>query len=161
MRRQRQHGFTMIELLVVIFIVGFLVSLAVLAIGNQDKHRVNNEVQRLQMLLVQLRQEAILKDKQYLLRIRADGYEVLRPDDEGEWQVITDDDLYKAHELDDDLEFRVDIDEHDEEGAIISILSSGEMTPFSLIVSSRDQRFQQGLQGDILGHLTRERQGDG
>jgi general secretion pathway protein H len=152
----RQQGFHLIELLVVMAIAGIMLTFAVLGVGSTAHHRVRNEAEQLQLMIAQLRQEAILKNLQYAVRIRADGYEVLTINEENEWQVLKEDKLYKPHPLDDDLEFIIDLDQAsdngEDQGSLIYILSSGEISPFQLTVQSTDKVNRIQLQGDMLGH---------
>ena len=87
---ERERGFTLIELLVVLVIIGCLVGLAVLSTGVAGPSReLNNEAERLAGLIGVLVDEAVLDNREYGLRLDADGYRVLRFDEaKARWQEV-------------------------------------------------------------------------
>jgi general secretion pathway protein H len=82
------RGFTLVELLVVLVILGSLVGLAVLSTGIAGPSReLKNEAERLAGLISLLAEEAVLDNQEYGLYLQPGGYQVLRFDEgTGRWQ---------------------------------------------------------------------------
>ncbi|WP_028241687.1 type II secretion system minor pseudopilin GspH [Stutzerimonas azotifigens] len=75
-------GFTLIELMVVMVILGILISIAVLSIGTASTSReLRDEAQRLAATLGVLADEAVLDSREYGLWVNDQGYRVLRYDE--------------------------------------------------------------------------------
>jgi general secretion pathway protein H len=141
------RGFTLVELLVVIVILGSLIGLAVLSSGIAGPAReLRNEAERLAGLIGVLAEEAVLDNREYGLLLQAEGYRVLRYDPlAARWQTLDD----KAHRLPAWAELSVEL-----EGEALQLptaeprpaadpvpqlllLSSGELSPFRLRLSER------------------------
>lgn len=95
---RRLAGFTLVELLVVLVILGSLLSLAMLSVGGFGHAReLRNEAQRLAALIGLLSEEAVLENREYGLLIRDKGYRVLVFDElESRWDPL---DGEKEHAL--------------------------------------------------------------
>lgn len=87
---RRLAGFTLVELLVVLVILGSLVSLAMFSVGGFGHAReLRNEAQRLAALIGLLSEEAVLENREYGLLIRDKGYRVLVFDElESRWDPL-------------------------------------------------------------------------
>ena len=162
---RQSAGFTLLELMVVMVLIGIIFSFAVLSLGGDDvAELMEQETRRLVTLLDMAGEEAVLSGEEFAVYFTDEGYEfmVLRGD---RWQPITDDNLLKARTLPAGMQFRLEIDgeppalgdsDDDEEDALtpqIYILSSGEMTPFSATLESSDSYIRYHLSATILGKL--------
>ena len=157
-------GFTLLELMVVMVLIGIIFSFAVLSLGGDDvAELMEQETRRLVTLLDMAGEEAVLSGEELAVYFTDTGYEfmVLRGE---RWQPTTDDALLKAHTLPAGMQFRLEIDgeppvlggSDDDEDSLtpqIYILSSGEMTPFSATLESSDSYIRYHLSATILGKL--------
>lgn len=140
MRRQI-NGFTMIEILVVLVVVGLLAALAVANIGgNQQKREMENAVSQMFLLMQSASEQAVLDNSEIGLKLEEKQYRFLRFDDlTGEW-VPMKDRMFRSYRypewlvvtdiIEDDLP-RLTTDE-DQERPDIVFFSSGEVTPFEM-----------------------------
>ena len=83
-KRQRSSGFTLVELLVVLVIIGLASAAVVLAIPDPEGS-LQTEAERFAARAKTARDLAIVQSRPALLRIEADGYSVVRRSD-GVWQ---------------------------------------------------------------------------
>lgn len=99
-----QRGFTLLEVLLVLVIVGVIVSLAALAFRDNRADELEREARRLRVVLTLATEEAIVKSRELGLRFDADGYRFLVLDDEQVWQLIEHDREFAARKLPKPLE---------------------------------------------------------
>jgi general secretion pathway protein H len=149
--RARAHGFTLLEILIVVVIIGVIVSAATLAIGVLGGDReVEDQTRRFWAVLQQAREEAELQGNDVAVFISASAYEFLRFDTRRDmWIPIQYDELYRPRELPEGLRYRLwldgrevvlkvqppnrsDEDEHKKWPPQIMVLSSGDIMPFEL-----------------------------
>lgn len=143
-----RRGFTLVELLVVLFIIGLVTAVAMLSMsaggGNRD---VTEERDRLVGLIDFLREKAELENREYGLRVYQGGYEFMIYDDrEGAWIRIPDERILRGRRLPPSLETTLAV-----EGRVVVIpkqdakdlapqillLSSGDVNDFELTVKRR------------------------
>lgn len=145
LHKTTEHGFSLLELLVVIVIIAILFTFTTLAIrGTSPEELLQTEAQRLDRLLQLALEEAILKGMEYGLEFTPNSYRFLLYA-EYTWQPLEADKLLHERQLPENMEFELEIeqidvlmegaentdDEDDEERARpqVFLLSSGEITP--------------------------------
>ena len=154
-----QRGFTLLELLVVVAIVGITVSMLQLSIGLGDNERDLKRLGKdLGKLFHLLNQEAVFENRNYAISVQEEGFLVLEFNGEG-WDP-SDQSFFKKIKLNKSQQslliiedLVVNIKPRKDPQPHILILSSGEMTPFEWRISDQDTRSEIVLQGNILGSV--------
>ena len=87
--RARQTGFTLIEILVVLVVIGLLAALAVFTMaGSSEQRELENEVRELFLLMQTASEQAVLNNQELGLRLEEDGYQFVTLDDQtGDWKA--------------------------------------------------------------------------
>lgn len=173
---RRSAGFTLLELMVVLVIIGVIFTFAVLSLRGDDLGELmEQETLRMVTLLELASDEAVLRGEELAVLFSEDGYEFLVLN-EDLWQATAEDLLLKAYTLPADIELRLEVegeppiltasaaeagidDEEDEEEELqpqVFILSSGEMTPFTVILMSPLSRLRYHLTASLLGSMSWE-----
>lgn len=161
---RQQSGFTLIELIVVVVIIGVMASFAVLSISLGHSDEVKQEARRLQALVEIAAQESLLTGGDIGIRFNEQGYGFYTYSTQGgkpEWVPLEEDEhLSKPRELSDLIELELyvegrymDIGEELEKGTHVYLFSSGEITPFVLTFSERETGHGYHLIGSITGKL--------
>jgi general secretion pathway protein H len=76
--RSRCRGFTLLELMVVIVIIGVLLGMVSLATGANPSRQVRQDVQGMAQVIEHLRERAVLEGQEFGLRLSVDGYRAMR-----------------------------------------------------------------------------------
>ena len=99
--RPRAAGFTLLEVLVVVTIIGILISMAVVSINVLGgDHEMDQEAERLVAVLGEARDDAMLHGRDLGLRVDARGYDWLKYDSRTDrWVPIDDDIVLRARAL--------------------------------------------------------------
>jgi general secretion pathway protein H len=157
-RRHRQAAFTLIELLIVLVIIGITVSFAVLSIGlNNEADRVETEARRLVALMQLASDEAVLSSKQLALQIDSDRYRFISLHGT-EWRPVEGDAVFRERRMPEESRLLLKIEGEqilsgENPGALIYFLSSGEISPFDLVLSTSDDRHKFHVKGAIHGRI--------
>ncbi|MEN8214818.1 MAG: type II secretion system minor pseudopilin GspH [Pseudomonadota bacterium] len=160
MNWRTNDGFTLIEIMVVMIIIGVILSFATLSIGGGLAQNLEQEAQRLASLLKLASQEAIMQSKEMGVSFKTEGYRfhVLQKQ---EWQTITArDDIFRPRSLPLGMQIEIRLDGESIEAGTnntpqLLLLSSGEMTPFEVIFTAEsDDKLRYRLIGTATGELT-------
>lgn len=162
----RSAGFTLLELMVVLVLIGIIFSFAMLSLGGDDlSEMMEQETRRLVTLLALAGDEAVLRGEELAVHFSDEGYEFLVLYDAG-WQPSGGDALLKAYTLPAGITIRLEVDgdppglagqgdDRDDEALTpeVFILSSGEMTPFTATLQAHDSTTRYRLSASVLGRL--------
>ncbi len=156
----RQPGFTLLEILVVLILLGIIVSVAMLSIGGSRKEQLEHSMQRLQQVIRMAHEEAVLNQYELALKFKPHAYE-FQTLKKNKWQTISQPPFMRRRELDDVFRIKllqdgISVSLEKEDSGRILLFSSGEMTPFELYMSISDTDQRMRLQGDAFGKLTLE-----
>lgn len=138
------RGFTLVEMLVVVVIIGIMVVGAVLALGVAGRDKaLENETRRFDALLAYARDLSELQTREYGLRFTRHGYSFIAFDARsGQWLEVGDD-VLRPRELPEGLEFdlvlegrRVVLDDETKKletlAPHIGVASTGDFTSFEV-----------------------------
>lgn len=107
----RQHGFTLLELLVVVVIVAILFTYTTLAIrSDSPADLIKKEALRLERLVQLALEEAILRGEEYAIEIHLNGYRFLHFT-ENRWTPPSGDKILTARELPMDMEIEMSLED--------------------------------------------------
>jgi general secretion pathway protein H len=165
------RGFTLLEVMVVLVLIGIIFSFAVLSVSRNDQDEVmKRETRRLATLIDMANNEAVIRGQELAIHFTKDGYAFLVLQIEG-WQELPDDPLLKPHTLPAGFSVRIEVegdppglgqkDNKDKKAEKtddtltpqVYILSSGEMTPFSATLQAENSRVRYHLTASMLGKL--------
>ncbi|MGS0743501.1 GspH/FimT family pseudopilin [Glaciimonas sp. GG7] len=93
-----RRGFTLIELLVVVVIAGITLGIVGITAFHSDRQLIQNDAQRIALLLQLTREEAILRNRPTAFEADASGYRFLIRADDG-WQLLTNDDILRQRQF--------------------------------------------------------------
>jgi len=154
-----QKGFTLIEILVVMILMGIILTIAMLSVGNSQSEQLEEDMRRLLQIMRLAHEEAIINQQTLAIKFSPHGYALQRYEGKGKiWIPVTEPAFFQARELDEGYEikllqegFKVPLEKED--GGKVMMYSSGEITPFELDISLPDSDINYRLTGDLTGNL--------
>jgi general secretion pathway protein H len=99
--RARSSGFTLVEIMIVVFIIGLISAAAVITFGGQSRDtELDQEAQRLDALLDYAREQAELQTRDYGFRTNRVSYQFVVFDPmNNEWRVAQEDDALRERKI--------------------------------------------------------------
>jgi general secretion pathway protein H len=138
------RGFSLIELLVVVVIVGVLALAVTLSVAGSAERRLARESERFRALIGQACERAELSGREIGVSVDASGYS-FRILNGTEWQDFPDNGVLRSRRWIDSLRVDlaregrgVDLSTRDDGAPQLVCFSSGELTPFTLTLALGD-----------------------
>ena len=158
------RGFTLLEVMVVMILIGIMTSFALLSVGGGPRDRLAEEARRLAALVELHQQEAILNGETRGIRFERGNYAMLSLDDQGQWRPPGASTTLIQRQLPEGLtlglwiEGRPATPDAENEQPQVLLLASGEATEFVAVLGFADETGPDAprhrVAGDALGRLT-------
>lgn len=160
-------GFTLLEMLVVLVIMGIIAGVATLTISSGE-NKAETEANRFAALLRLAQEQAILTTTELAVQFEPDGYFFVRLA-KGKWERVEDDELLRRRVLPEEIELELVLEgekaeiafsAEDDQSAFdrqisrLYLLSSGEFSPFTVTFLNRFARIAMAVRGTLLEGVT-------
>ncbi len=174
----REYGFSLIEILVVISIIGIVMSIALLSLGLIDDDReLQTEARRVIALVEVVQDEAVMQGREFGIEVMTNSYRFVEFDPYiNQWGALIGDDTLRLRRMPEDVELSLFLegrrilletepenfensDESTYQGLAASyaphvlVFSSGDMSPFELHISRYPGNQTVVLRSDLIGDL--------
>ncbi|MBT8444719.1 MAG: type II secretion system minor pseudopilin GspH [Gammaproteobacteria bacterium] len=172
--RGRTNGFTLIEILVAVLIIGIVMSVAVLSLSLAgDDREVRKETRRLMSLVEVAQTDAMMQGREFGIEFMSGAYRFVEFDAENNrWVEPPGDDSLRLWQLPEDYEVTLYIEDKEillepepkplesddrqpqaEYLPHLFVFSSGDSTPFELVITRQADGVSAAIEGDFLGNL--------
>ncbi|WP_058500199.1 type II secretion system minor pseudopilin GspH [Legionella gratiana] len=153
--RKNNRGFTLIEILIVLVIIGITFGFALISFGDfGESRRILFAAEQLLNTLRLAQQQAILETSTLGLRINNDSYQILQLQNNSQWKPISNKGVYKITYFPENTHITLKTHHRTPAGMPSIILtSSGDMTPFTLHFGSDNEHNVALIVGKSNGSL--------
>ncbi len=172
----RARGFTLIEILVSIVVIGILMSAVMLSFRvTSGEETLRDEARRLMSLVELAQDDAMLQGREFGLEFTTVAYRFVEYDPyTNQWAEFVNDNYLQYWSLPENIEFQLFLEDqrvlldlqhepidngnasnqpNEAYAPHLLIFSSGDATPFELHLLNDVDEFRIGIQGDLLGNL--------
>lgn len=153
--RARYSGFTLLELLVVLVIMGIMLGAVSLNAMQSTLQRLQTDAQRISLLLQLAREEAIVRNRPTAFEVQEKGYQFLVLND-NKWEKFDDLDSLRGRDFT-VPETKLEIVSNDEQSARnLRIVFGREPVSRPFILTLRVAQDQVSINADGVGHFVVE-----
>lgn len=149
-------GFTLIEILVVIIIIGITLGFALIAFGDfGSSKRIIYAGEQVANTLRLAQQQAIFENSTLGLKINNQSYQILRFQNSSQWRSVSSRNLlFKIHYLPNDMLITLKTNQKNSQAPGIIINPSGEVNEFTLLFGTQKKSNIAVLTGLANGDLS-------
>ena len=153
-----ERGFTLLEVLAVLFIIGIIASFVGLSVGQRSSRAAQDEAERLYGLVRIAGEESVLQGRELAVEFTRQSYRFWELAGDNQWMLIEEDKLFRERKFPPDVNIELLVEgsaaSFDDEKNLprIYMLSSGELTDFEISFSLDDEKAYT-LRGTINGKL--------
>lgn len=160
----RMLGYTLIEVLIVVFIISIVTSVALLSIGHNENKKLETFANELRQVVLLAEEQAMLQPNVLGIAFSDHAIQLVRYEasKENKW-IPLDDQVLGKHQIPANINVTVNVQrlspQHHELNPLtpqIIISSSGDITPFTIHVGKKGQKPRHAIIGDADGHLTQK-----
>lgn len=152
--KNNSNGFTLIEILVVIVIVGITLSFALLAFGDfGSQRRIRVAAEQFINYVNFVQQQAILETATLGIMFNQNTYQVVKFQPPKTWQAMPKKSVFHLQHFPSDAIIRLDSHSTINNTPSIIINASGDMSPFKLNVGSSKNNTIAVIRGESNGEL--------
>jgi general secretion pathway protein H len=157
MNKLNHRGFTLIEIITVVFIIGMILTFASLSVGQHSDKTLQQEAKRLHYLIKLASEESVLRSTSMAMEFSKQGYQFVQIAGD-QFVPLEGDKLFRKREFPGEMEIQMqlygqEVSFDDEERVPrIYILSSGEMTEFKISLRLEDSQ-PYTVTGNIIGQV--------
>ncbi len=148
-----KRGFTLIEIMVVLIIIGTAATFAVLSFGDFGKSKqAKSAAEQMVQYISLLQQKAILENRLLGITIHPNGYQAKKYIPSKGWQTINNSRVYQEQPLPNGLQFQ--LSKSMNESVNIVIQTSGDITPFDIYIADTNKKKMIQVHGKANGGLS-------
>ena len=154
---QNHRGFTLIEVITVVFIIGVIITFAGLSVGQHSDKTLEEEAKRLHYLIKLASEESVLKSTSLAMEFTKEGYQFVQIAGD-QFVPLEGDKQFRKREFPGEMKIEMELYgqavsfEDPERVPRIYILSSGEVTDFKISLSLEDSP-PYTITGNIIGQI--------
>ncbi len=161
-RQVKADGYTLIEILVVLFIISIVTSIALLSIGRNENKHLESFANDLSQMLTLAEEQAMLQPAVLGLSLRDNqlafySYQPAVGDKKSSWLAVEEKSLAKRS-IPDDIQVGVETGAESSSanstGPQIFISTNGDITPFKIYVGKQGEKPRYMIKGDADGNIT-------
>ncbi|GBE08831.1 hypothetical protein BMS3Bbin11_00187 [bacterium BMS3Bbin11] len=140
----KQSGFTLLEIMIVVFLIALTVGIVSINFRRDPSQIVEKEARRFVALVDQMCQESITQGR--VLALTDEGATAYKfvVFDNAEWQAVKQDDIFRLRQLPEGISLNLDVEDtsSDEDKAYLRCEPDGFMTPFSAEFDLEEVRYR-------------------
>jgi general secretion pathway protein H len=150
-------GYTLIEILIVLFIISIVTSVALLSISRNENKQMESFANEVMQIMTLAEEQAMLEPNVMGLSFAEHSFQFAsfqpsKEDNKNHWQPIQDS-ILGVHKIPDNIQVAVEAGGKGDMPQII-ISTNGDITPFTLYVGKKGQKPRYAITGDADGNIT-------